>query len=177
MRITPMEIQQHQFKSRLLGYDSSAVDHFLELLAEEMERLHTQNHELKETLARTRTSLEQMKQREQNLQDTLTTAQQVTDELKQNARKESEILLVEAKMQGEQILRAAEERRIQLINEVQEIKRQKISFESSLRAVVESHMKLLDLEVVAIEGGGDDGEDCWQHQLELHGAEKDDRSL
>ena len=174
MRITPIEIQQHQFKSRLLGYDSSAVDHFLEILADEMERLHKQNHELKETLARTRTALEQMKDREKALQETLMTAQQVTDELKSNARKESEVLLVEAKLQGEQIVRAAEERRIQLINEIQEVKRQKISFESSLRALVESHLKLLNLDIVSIEGSNEKEDSLLlETQLHLHGPELD----
>lgn len=166
MRITPIEIQQHQFKSRLLGYDSSAVDQFLELLADELERLHKQNHELKETLARTRTALDQMKEREKALQETLMTAQQVTDELKSNARKESEIVLAEAKLQGEQIVRSAEERRIQLINEIQEVKRQKISFESGLRALIESHMKLLNLDVVSI-GGGEDSSLFIEAQLPL----------
>jgi len=170
MRITPIEIQQHQFKNRLLGYDSTAVDGFLEILADELERLHRQNHELKETLSRTRTALEQMKDREKALQETLMTAQRVTEELKSNARKESEILLVEAKMQGEQILRAAEERRIQLVNEIQEVKRQKISFESSLRALVESHMKLLNLDVVAIEGSEEDDSLLLETQMLLNSA-------
>jgi len=168
MRITPIEIQQHQFKSRLLGYDSTAVDHFLEVLADELERLHMQNHELRETLARTRTALEQMKEREKALQETLMTAQRVSEELKANARKETEILLVEAKMQGEQIVRAAEERRIQLINEIQEVKRQKISFESGLRSLVESHMRLLNLDVVPIEGGEhEDDSFLLERQLDL----------
>jgi len=177
MRITPIEIQQHQFKSRLLGYDSSAVDNFLEVLADELERLHRQNHELKETLSRTRTALDQMKEREKALQDTLMTAQKVTDELKSNARKESEILLVEAKMQGEQILRAAEDRRFQLINEIQEIKRQKISFESSLRALVESHMKLLNLDVVAIEGSDEEDSLLLETQMLLQAADGKDSDL
>ena len=41
----------------------------------------------------------------------------------------------------ERIMRNAEERRLQLINEIQELKRQKISFETSLRALVMSHIK------------------------------------
>lgn len=167
MRITPIEIQQQQFKNRLLGYDSSAVDHFLEILADELERLHRQNHELKETLTRTRAALEQMKDREKALQDTLMTAQRVTDELKSNARKESEVLLVEAKMHGEQIVRAAEDRRIQLINEIQEVKRQKISFESGLRALVESHMKLLNLDVFPIESCEEEDSLFLETQLSL----------
>jgi len=151
MRITPIEIQQHKFKTRMFGYDTSAVDHFLEMLAEELERLHRQNNELKESLARTRTSLEQMRDREKALQETLMAAQQVTEELKINARKEAEIVVAEAYLEGERVIRDASERRVQLVNEVQEIRRQKISFEGGLRALNENHLKLMDIDTLQIE--------------------------
>lgn len=151
MRITPIEIQQHQFKTRLFGYDTSAVDHFLEMLADELERLHKQNNELKESLARTRTALEQMRDREKALQETLMTAQQVTGELKENARKEAEIMVAEAHLEGEQVIREASDRRMQLLNEIQDLKRQKISFESGLRAMIDGHLKLLDMDILQIE--------------------------
>ena len=151
MRITPIEIQQHQFKSRLFGYDTAAVDHFLEMLADELERLHKQNNELKESLARTRTSLEQMRDREKALQETLMTAQQVTEELKENARREAEITVAEAHLEGEQVVREADARRVQLVSEIQDLKRQKISFENGLRSLIEGHLKLLDLDILQIE--------------------------
>jgi cell division initiation protein len=151
MRITPIEIQQHQFKTRLFGYDTTSVDHFLEILADELERLHRQNNELKESLSRTRTSLEDLQEREKVLQQTLMTAQQVTDELKDNARKDAEIILADAHMESERIIRNANEKRMHLINELQDIKRQKISFEGGLRALIEGHLKLLEMDSIQLE--------------------------
>lgn len=153
MPITPIDIQQHQFKTRPLGYEKGGVDYFLELVADELERLHKENQGLKEELARSRSALEEMRGREVTLKETLLTTQKMTDELKANAHKEAEIVLADAQLRGERIVRDAEERRIQLIGEIQEVKRQKISFEASLRVLVESHMRLLDLEVVSVEGG------------------------
>ncbi|PLX84174.1 MAG: cell division protein DivIVA [Desulfuromonas sp.] len=152
MRITPIDIQQYQFKTRPLGYEKASVDHFLELVADELERLFRENQEVKEEFARTRADLEEMRAREATLKETLLTTQKVTDELKVNARKEVELLIEEARLQGEKIVRDADARRIQLIDEIQEIKRQKISFETSLRALVESHVRLLDQGVVSIGG-------------------------
>jgi cell division initiation protein len=74
------------------------------------------------------------------------TAQQVTEELKVNARKEAEILIAEAHIEGERVVRDANERRVQLLNEIQEIRRQKISFEGGLRALIENHLKLMDMD-------------------------------
>ncbi|MCK4503453.1 MAG: DivIVA domain-containing protein [Desulfuromonadales bacterium] len=151
MRITPIEIQQHKFKTRMFGYDTAAVDHFLEMLADELERLHIQNNELKESLARTRTSLEQMREREKAIQETLMTAQQVTEDVKVNARKEAEIVVAEAHLEGERVVREANDRRVQLVNEIQEIKRQKISFEGGLRSLIDNHLKLMDMDTLQIE--------------------------
>jgi len=81
------------------------------------------------------------------------TAQQVTAELKTNARKEAEIVVAEAHLEGEQVIRDAHDRRIQLISEIQEIRRQKITFESGLRSLVESHLKLLNMDTLQIEEG------------------------
>lgn len=151
MRITPIEIQQQQFKTRMFGYDTSAVDIFLEMLADELERLHKQNNELKESLARTRSSLEQMREREKTLQQTLMTAQQVTEDLKENARKEAEIVVADAHLEGERVIRDANERRIKLVNEIQEMKRQKLTFESGLRTLVGNHLKLLEMDALQID--------------------------
>ncbi len=152
MRVTPIDIQQQQFKTRPFGYDKGGVDRFLELVADELEALIRQTQDLKEELARQRASLEEMRGREQTLKETLLTTQRMTDDLKANARKEAQILIAEAQLRAERIVRDAEERRIALVGEIQEAKRQKISFETSLRVLVESHLRLLDGNVVALSG-------------------------
>lgn len=145
MTITPIDIQQHQFKTRPLGYEKSGVDHYLEQIAEELENYHRQVQELKEELAHTKAALQEIRQREAAVKETLLTAQQVTEEIKANAHKEAEISLAEAELEAERIIYHAECRRNQLIDEIQEIKRQKISFESSLRSLVDSHLRMLDI--------------------------------
>lgn len=153
MRITPIDIQQQQFKTRPFGYEKGGVDQFLELVADELEGLIRQNQDLKEELARQRASLEEMRGREQTLKETLLTTQRMTDDLKANARKEAENILAESHLRAERVVRDAEERRIALIGEIQEAKRQKVSFETSLRVLVESHLRLLDSDVMALPKG------------------------
>ena len=151
MRISPIDIQQQQFKSRPFGYEKAGVDRFLELLAEELERLIRENIDLMEELARDKASLAEMRDREENLKKTLVTAQKLTDELKSTARREVDVMMAEAEIKAERLMHNAEERRKELINELQEIKRQKIDFEVSLRGLLEKHIRMLDLNAVAIE--------------------------
>ena len=151
MKISPIDIQQQQFKSRPFGYEKAGVDRFLELLAEELERLIRENIDLMEELARDKASLAEMRDREENLKKTLVTAQKLTDELKSTARREVDVMMAEAEIKAERLMHNAEERRQELINELQEIKRQKIDFEVSLRGLLEKHIRMLDLNAVAIE--------------------------
>ena len=151
MKISPIDIQQQQFKSRPFGYDKSGVDNFLELLAEELERLIRKNQDLQEELARANASLAEMRNREETLKQTLMTTQKVTEELKATARREVDVMMAEAESKSERLVQSAEDRRLQIVEEIQEIKRQKVDFEVSLRSLLEKHIRMLDLDATAIE--------------------------
>jgi cell division initiation protein len=140
-----------QFKSRPFGYEKSGVDQFLELLADELEKLIRKNHDLQEVLARTTAALDEMRDREGTLKETLVTTQKITDDLKTNAHREADVMMAEAGIKSERLMQSAEERRLQLIEEIQEIKRQKVDFEVSLRGLLEKHIRMLDLNSVAIQ--------------------------
>jgi cell division initiation protein len=152
MRITPIDIQQQSFKSRPMGYDKAGVDQFLEILAGEMERLLRQNQDLQEELTHARNALNEMRAREAMLKETLLTTQKVTDELKANARREVDLLLADAELRAERVIMTAEERRLQLVDEIREIKRQRIDFEETLRSLLEKHMRMLELNTLDAEG-------------------------
>jgi len=151
MRISPIDIQQQQFRSRPFGYEKAGVDRFLESLADELERLLRQNQDLQEELARTNTTLTEMRDREETLKETLVLTQKITEELKSTARREVDVLMAEAEIKAERLMRNAEERRVQLIEEIQETKRQKIDFEVSLRGLLEKHIRMLDLNTEEIQ--------------------------
>ncbi len=150
MRITPIEIQQQQFKTRLLGYDTAAVDQFLEMVAEQLERVYLQNNELKESLARTTENLEFLREREKTLQQTLITAQQVVDDMRSNAQKEVDIIIAEAHVQAEHITKAANQERAEVLTQIHDLKRQKVTFELGLRALLENHINLLDMDMMQV---------------------------
>ena len=146
MEITPIEIQQYHFKNRLLGYDKAAVDRFLEEVATEMAKLHRENQELRENLARARANMEEMREREAVLKDTLMTTQRITDDLKQNARREADLIIREGRVKAEKIIRSAEEKRFLILDEINELHRQKIAFQTTFGSLLERHRKMLELD-------------------------------
>lgn len=144
MEITPIEIQQHHFKNRLMGYDKAGVDRFLEAVSEELEKLYRENQELKENLARTRNAMEEMRAQEKILKETLVSAQKLTQDMKQNAHREADLLVKEGQLRAERIIRGAEEKRFLILDEINELHRQKIVFQSALSSLLESHRKMME---------------------------------
>ena len=145
MKLTPLDLQQKTFrKVRLGGLDEREVRLFLELCASEMEELTRKLHKQDEELRRRESRINDYKEREHLLQQTLTTAQRLSDEMKANTRKEAEILISEAELQAEKIIANAQSKRLQLIQEIDELKRARSGFVQQLAAVVDSHKALLD---------------------------------
>jgi cell division initiation protein len=147
MNITPLDIQQQQFKGKMLGgLDPNDVDAFLQMVAAEMESLIRENTELKEQARKISQQLDELSQREVTLRDTMLAAQKISEEMKANAQKEATLLISEAELKGERIVAEAENRLLQLHNQIHEVKRQKLQFESNLKSALESHLKMLTLE-------------------------------
>ncbi|UFS70386.1 DivIVA domain-containing protein [Geomonas sp. RF6] len=147
MKITPMDIQQQQFKGKMIGgLDPEDVDAFLQTVAEEMEELLRENNELKEKLARSATQITEMESRESQLRETMLAAHRITEEMKANAQKEAQLLISEAELKGERIVADAEHTLATLRNQIQELKRERSQFEGSFKALLDNYYKLLALD-------------------------------
>lgn len=147
MNITPLDIQQQQFKGKMLGgLDPNDVDAFLQIVASEMESLIRENSELKEQARKVSLQLDELTQREVSLRETMLAAQKITEEMKANAQKEANLLVSEAELKGERIIAEAEKRLVQLNNQIHEIRRQKLQFEANLKSLLENHLKMLTFE-------------------------------
>ena len=145
--ISPLDIQQQQFKGKMLGgLDPRDVDSFLQMVAAEMEDLIRENSDLKEQGRKVSQQLDEFSQREVTLRETILAAQKISEEMKANAQREATLLISEAELKGERIVADAENRLLQLNNQIHEIRRQKLQFESNLKSNLEAHLKMLNLE-------------------------------
>ncbi len=145
MKLTPLDLQQKSFsRIRFGGIDEKQVRAFLELAASEMEDLTRKLHKQDEELRRREQRINEFKDREHLLQQTLTTAQRLSDDMRANTRKEADIVISDAELQAEKIIANAQARRIQLIGEIDELKRARASFVQQHASLVEMHRSLLD---------------------------------
>src|SRR5579871_5884861 len=136
MKITPLDIRQKRFETSFRGFTRREVEAFLELMAAEFEEVVKENIQLKEESKRNQLKLEQYQERERTLQETMVTAQRISEDLKDAAKKESEIILADAENQAEKIVQNAHLKLVQVVDDINELKRQRVQFESQVRSIL-----------------------------------------
>ena len=60
------------------------------------------------------------------------------------ARKEAEITISDAELQAEKIVQGAHARFLRIVDDINELKRQRVQFETNVRTLAESHLKLIE---------------------------------
>jgi cell division initiation protein len=145
MKITPLDIEKQQFKVGFRGYSVVDVDSFLGLVAREYEALVRENMELGEKVKELAERLEVLRQREEALKDTMVTAQKATQDIKEAAKKEADLIIAQAEFHAEKVLAGAQERKVRVFDEINELKRQRIQWIAHLEGLIDSHRKLLEL--------------------------------
>jgi cell division initiation protein len=147
MKITPLDIQQQQFKGKLFGgLDQEDVDAFLQTVSQEMEGLSRENTDLREQLRRHTEAMAEMSSREVQLRDTILAAQKISEEMKANAQKEATLIISEAELKAERILADAENKLAQLGSQIQDLRREKLQFETALKSLLDTHYKMLTVD-------------------------------
>jgi cell division initiation protein len=145
MKITPLEIQQQQFKVKFRGFDIREVDAFIEKIVDTVTSQQAENNSLREETRRLKLEIQGFKEREETFKRAMLNSQKVLEQMKDNARKSAEIIIADAEVKAEKILNRAHSRLSQLHEDITELKRQRIQIEVQIRSVIEAHSKLLEV--------------------------------
>ena len=147
MTLTPEDILQYRFNIRFRGFDVHQVDDLLEQLAATLGQIQQDNRRLRSELRRTAIALKERKSRERTLEATLASTRQAIDQMTTNANQAADIIIRQAEARAEKMLNRAHNRLAQLHHDITEMKRQRIQIETQIRAIIETHAKLLDASV------------------------------
>jgi len=144
LKITPLEVHNHQFGTSLRGFDRDEVRAFLAVVSEELEQAISESTRSKDMIAEIREQLIDARGREQGLQKAISTADRISDEIKETAQRESDLLIKEARLKANKLLEQAQSRALSLEDRVSELKVARTRLEHRLRAVLEEHLQLVD---------------------------------
>jgi cell division initiation protein len=144
VKITPLEVHNHQFGVSFRGYDRDEVRSFLAMVSEEFEQAISETTRLKDQMSELRTQLSETKTREKSIQKALEAADRISREIKDTARRESEVLVKEARLKANKMLEQAQGRVQTVEDRIHELKSMRERFEHRLRGVLEEHVNTLD---------------------------------
>ena len=145
MKLTPLEIRKQEFRKTLRGFDPVEVQTFLEMVAEQYEKLLEENKALNRKVIELQTRLEGYQETERNLRETLMNLQEVKRQSEESSRRQADLIIKEAELKAIEILENARKQARQIREEVNWLKSQKESFINRLRHILVSQIELLSV--------------------------------
>ena len=115
--ITPIEIQNKEFRRTFRGYNEEEVDEFLKIITDDFQSLYRENMDLQEKVKLYQEQVSRYKSIEETLNATLITAQTAAEDTCSAANKKAKIIVEEAELKSKQIIEDCKERIIELQNQ------------------------------------------------------------
>ena len=142
--ITPLDIQNKDFKKTLRGYNAKSVDIFLDEINEDFERIYKDNIELKDKINMMSDQLRQYNTMEETLKSTLIVAQTTADEVTSNARQKAETIIENAELTSKKIIDQAREDVRNIKNEYEYLKKEIFIFKTRYQSFIQAQLISLE---------------------------------
>ena len=120
MALTPLDIQNKTFPTKMRGYNQDEVDDFLDLVVRDYEELTQRNRELEKAVKHSEEKLEYFNELKDALNQSIIVAQDTADKVKTSASKESEVIVTSAQNRADELVANAEKRAHQLTTDAEE---------------------------------------------------------
>ncbi len=143
MRITPLDIRKQPFRKTIRGFDKDAVNSFLEMVADEYEKVIKQNGVLASRVKVLEGRINEYEKIEKTLNETLLTAQKATDEARLNAQKEAELIIKDAQIRADRYEDTSRQNVSKLESELVSLKTQRDSFLIRFKSMLKDQLSLL----------------------------------
>lgn len=144
MKLTPMDINNKEFKKVLRGYSIEEVDEFLDEVVENYEEVYKENSRLKESLSRANDQIAHYEKIENTIQNTLLLAQNAAEQSRENTQKEAELILKNANESAQKILDKSHKDVIQINDEYEKVKQEFIKFRAKFRNFMNTQTQTFD---------------------------------
>ena len=143
----PLDIQNARFAQKMRGYDTTEVEGFLKLVADQLadrladaERVQNENREV-------RLRLQEMELRQAELQNALLRAQRVSEEIVANAKREAEVMVRDAELTGDRIVNQAVEQATRIEAKIVELRTARREVQLRLRNTLELYSRILEADM------------------------------
>ncbi|MBS6601596.1 MAG: DivIVA domain-containing protein [Clostridium sp.] len=144
MKLTPMDINNKEFKRVLRGYSPEEVDEFLDEVVESYEELFKEKSKLEEKLAAASEQINHYSKIETTIQNTLLLAQNAADSAKETAQREADLMLKNANEAAQKILDRANNDIVTINDEYEKTKQEYIKFRAKYKNFVKTQLETFE---------------------------------
>ncbi|MEI5991287.1 DivIVA domain-containing protein [Enterococcus crotali] len=120
MALTPLDIQNKNFSTKMRGYNQDDVDDFLDQVTKDYEDSLQKTRELEKSLKHAEEKLQYFNELKDALNQSIIVAQDTADKVKTSANKESEVIVTSAENTANEMISSAEKRSSNLITSAEE---------------------------------------------------------
>jgi cell division initiation protein len=138
MRVAPLDLRQHRFKTVVRGFDKAEVVAMLTEAADDYEHALREMDRLRQDVSRLESLLSEHRERETSLRNTLLTAQRLADEIKDAAQNEAKLVVREAQGRADLLLQKAQVRLEEVERDINEMRLRRRGVEGSLEASIQA---------------------------------------
>lgn len=142
--ITPLDIQNKEFKKSIGGYNTKSVDSFLDEIISDYENLYKENIELKDKVNMLMDQIRHFNSIEETLKSTLLVAQTTADEVTSSARQKSMLIIEDAEVNAKKIIDNAKEEVKSIKQEYDNLKKEIFVFKTRYKSFVQSQLISLE---------------------------------
>lgn len=142
--LTPVEIENKEFKKGIRGYREDEVDEFLDIVKEDFENIYRENLDLKEKIRMYNDQINKYENIEETLKATLITAQTAAEDTCSAANKKAKIIVEEAELRSRQIIEQANNRVIEIRKEYDSIVKEFKIFRNKFKSLLEDEIRSVD---------------------------------
>ena len=142
--LTPVEIENKEFKKGIRGYREDEVEEFLDIVKEDFENIYRENLDLKEKIRMYNDQINKYENIEETLKATLITAQTAAEDTCSAANKKAKIIVEEAELRSRQIIEQANNRVIEIRKEYDSLVKEFKIFRNKFKSLLEDEIRSVD---------------------------------
>lgn len=142
--ITPVDLENKEFKKGFRGYDIDEVETFLTELSKDYAKSYRENASLKDKNAILTDAIENYKEMEETMRSAIISAQRTSEEILRNAHEQADTIIKEAKLKASEIMNELDKDVQALKRETEEIEGRNMLLRAKLKAVLNTYLGMLD---------------------------------
>lgn len=142
--ITPLDIQNKEFKRSFRGYKEAEVDQFLDEIIVDYEELYKENIELKDKIVMLSEQIKRYSNLEETLKNTLVVAQSTADEVTALARNKAKLIIEDAEIAARRLIEDANTEVINIRKEYEYLRKEIFIFKTRYKSFIEAQLITLD---------------------------------